>query len=153
MRLVDSIRLNAEAAAVWPLLCNPARMAQWNDKIVAVDGPDRPLRIGERFSILYHMGRRSRHSQCEVVESLPFEKFVLRTQLIDESNPRTAVITYELKKDGGGRLLLRQSVDFRDAGLPWLILPLMWLLHRFGSPVSPGPLQQLARLLDRRPSV
>jgi uncharacterized protein YndB with AHSA1/START domain len=82
MTLREKITIHAAPEAVWSLVADPARAAEWNPKIVSV-GRDRsgPLQMGERFRVVYRMSGRDTEAEAAV---------------IDQQEPSLLVIQYRM---------------------------------------------------------
>src|SRR3954462_4138194 len=75
MRLRESTIVAAEASDVWPFLADPVLQADWNPKVVSIDRErSGPVRLGERFEMIYRMSGRENQSRVEVTIAQPAER-------------------------------------------------------------------------------
>jgi hypothetical protein len=52
----------------------------------------------------------------------------------------TERITLEEAK---GRTIVKKEVVIKNHGIPWLLMPLIWFVTRFGKPTGPDPLKMM----------
>lgn len=147
MRLIDTILIKTEPSQIWRLLANPQLHPQWNPHVVLVDAPDRLLRIGDRYKAIHVLGGRERETDVEVIDLCEPSRLTLLYCYTHATRPQTAKVTYELVQQAANTSL-RQSVDLGQ-GVPKLIQPLIWLLHRFGKQTDWAPLERLAHLAEQ----
>lgn len=152
MKLVDAIEIDAAVTDVWPLVADPARHPQWNEKARAVTR-DRsgPVSLGEQFEMTYAMSGRENISRVEVTDLQPSERAEFSHTIDDGRRVQRVVERYELQSQRDGTQLT-QTVDMSGAGIPWLLKPLVWLITRIGKPQGETVLERLKRIaeLDRR---
>ena len=43
----------------------------------------------------------------------------------------------------GGRTIVTKVVHVKHHGVPWMLLPLIWFVSRFGRPTGPNPLKTM----------
>lgn len=49
-------------------------------------------------------------------------------------------------EEAGGRTTVRKDVNILNHGMPWYIIPIVWLITRFGKPAGPDRLKQMCEL-------
>ena len=49
-------------------------------------------------------------------------------------------------KEEDGRTTVRKDVDILNHGMPWFLVPIVWLITRFGKPAGPDRLKQMCEL-------
>jgi uncharacterized protein YndB with AHSA1/START domain len=151
MKIHDSIDVAAPAEAVWPLLADPACMAQWHKRLVSVGRTAiGPVRTGERFATTYTLSGRQRDAEAEVVRCQPPIALTLRHHMRHKGRAMSVDESYELVPDGDVTHV-HHRVDFRHAGLPLWACALMWFISRFGYPVEESLMAPLKREVEARP--
>lgn len=151
MKLRESIDIAAEPIAVWPLVSDPVRMAEWNPKIVAVDrASNQPVRVGERYSMIYTMSGREQTSDVEVVAAQPPVTVTFRNYATPATRPGFVDESYDLTFRGSSTRVV-QTIDLRRSGIPWLFRVLMWLIHRYGWSNEASYLERLKRAVENGP--
>ena len=148
MRLRSRVTIAAPPERVWPLLADPAQMSRWNPKLISTkrtrSGPVSRL---ERYSLTYRMSGRETAHDAEVVEYEPPTRLSIRLRTSKRKNPDSvsATETYVLRKVSGGTSL----IQILELPIPWLLSPIVWLIHRFGTPTDEPYLERLKDLAER----
>ena len=147
MRLKQSITICADAAVVWPLIADPVRQADWNDKIVSIDR-DRsgPACLGESYEMIYELAGRQRLSRVRVTVCEPPHRVSFLHSTNENSVERSAEEVYEIRPTRDGVQVVQSNIARMH--IPWLLRPLIWFVHRFGWRVGPQPLERLKQLAE-----
>ena len=149
MRLRQSILISADASAVWPFLADPVLQADWNPKVVSIDR-DRPgpVRLGERFEMIYRMSGRDNLSRVEVTVAQPAQRVVFLHRVAGQSAERIVEESYEISPRGNDVKVV-QTIDLSRAGIRWPFRLLMWFITRLGRNTEQPYLDRLKRLVEQ----
>jgi len=148
MHLKDSITIDASPEAVWPFLADPVMQSLWNPKVVAIDRTtEGPVRMGERFEMIYRMSGRDRQSQVTVIECDPPRCVVFEHRMTDDAVQRMTRESYRLNPKGD-TVRVVQAVDLGGLGINRLVQCLIWFIHRFGRSVGEPYLATLKRRVE-----
>lgn len=153
MRVRQSTLISADASAIWPFLADPVMQAEWNPKVVSIDRKrSGPVRLGERFEMIYRMRGRESQSRVEVTFAQAPQRVVFLYRVAWKSAEQIVEESYEMSPRGSGVNVV-QTVDFSRAGIPWPFRLLMWFINRFGWNAEEPYLDRLRRLVEQPVSV
>ncbi len=132
LELKHRVTIRAAPEVVWPFIADPARIAEWNPKLLETDRPPGlPLRIGEQFRTVGTLrGRRMQSLTSVRVYSQPQE--VAFEHLIETKHgPQRAMERYMCRPRGNGTQVIH-ILDLSPSGisLAWRIL--IWLFSVLG---------------------
>lgn len=145
MKIEEEIDIPASPSDVWPFVAIPSRLAEWNSKITAVERKsERPVFLGERFTMTFTMSGRSRSPVVEVTACEPASRLVLRYEMAAGEH---AEETFTLSSSGS-MTHVQHLITFTSAGIPWILKPIVWLLLRFGRPVEESYLSRLRQCVE-----
>jgi hypothetical protein len=149
MRLRQSTIISANASAVWPFLADPVLQADWNPKVVSIDRErSGPVRLGERFDMIYRMSGREHQSRVQVRVAQPARHVVFLHRVAGKSSEQIVEESYEIvTRDDGVRVV--QTIDLTRAGIPWPFRLLVWFIGRFGRNAEEPYLDRLKRLVEQ----
>lgn len=136
--------IDRPAATVWPYILNPGYFQKWNEKIVSMEARD-AFRLGESFVTHYRWGRRqlqclSVATQIEAERLLELRHSHFVGTGVGADMEVTERITLEERDH---RSIVTKHVRVRNHRLPWLLVPLIWLISRFGKPVKEDSLKSM----------
>ena len=148
MKLKSSVRIAAPPDKVWPFVADPLLQAKWNQKLVSIDrNASGPVRQGESFAMIYRMSGRDHESRVEVVETCFPERVTLTHSYARNGRTFKVAESYRITPvDRGTRL--EQTLDMREAGIPFPLRPLVWFLHQFGRDTEQACLDRLRELAE-----
>lgn len=148
MQLTSSVRIAAPPDRVWPFVADPLLQAKWNPKLVSIDrDASGPVRQGESFGLIYRMSGRDHDSHVEIPESFFPERVTFAHSFA--RNGRTCKVTesYRITTVDRGTHV-QQTLDMRNAGIPFPLRLLVWFLHRFGRDTEQACLDRLRELAE-----
>ena len=149
MRVRQSTIISADASAVWPFLADPALQADWNPKVVSIDRErSGPVRLGERFDMIYRMSGRENQSRVEVRVARPCHHVVFLHRVAGKSSEQIVEESYEISSQENGVKVV-QTIDLTRAGIPWPFRLLIWFINRFGWNAEAPYLDRLKRLVEQ----
>jgi uncharacterized protein YndB with AHSA1/START domain len=149
MKLRERVTIRGIPEEIWPLIADPAREAEWNPKLIAVDRQVAgPVRLGERFKELFQMGGRDRESDCEIVELEHPSSLVVRHRPAQWTPDRFVYLRYRLQAVSRGTRVV-QEIDFTHSGIAWYFQLLMWIIHRTGTTEGKPYLESLKEIVER----
>ena len=144
MRLRERTEIERPVARVWPYVIRPEYFQRWNPKISSMDARGE-FRLGQPFTTHYRW--RAKELQCV---SIATEIQDGRVLTLRHSSPVGPGIRRDMEilervtlEEAGGRTIVTKVVDVEHHGVPWLLLPLIWFVSRFGRPVGPNPLKTM----------
>ena len=148
MKVRETIDIEARCEDVWPLVADPARMAEWHVRLVKVErSANGPVRFGDRFGSHFQLSGKVTAVRSEVIRCQPPVALTLRHSFEVEGRERYGEDSYDLEPHGAGTQVV-QTADFRGAGLPWWARTLMWVITRTGRTVGEGILEPLKRACE-----
>jgi uncharacterized protein YndB with AHSA1/START domain len=148
MKLTGRVWINAHPSAVWPFVANPVLMSLWNPKIVSVDrASDEPVRLGERFEMIYTMSGKDRESSVEVVECEEPIRVVFRHHWKQDGQAGFADESYTLTQTNGGTRV-EQVIDLGGTAIPWFLRGLIWIIATFGKPTGEPYMEKLKKAVE-----
>jgi len=133
MKLIERSVIRAAPEKIWPFIITPEQFQKWNDKIVSI-GAREAFVLGQPFSTCYEMS--GHYSQClsVAVEIRPFRLLELKHKAVFNSKGRSnaeAVERITLVQEGEVTVVTK-TVLLRDHGIPFVFLPFIWFIARFG---------------------
>lgn len=144
MLLRQSSNIDRPAALVWPYIVTPELFRQWNDKIASIEARER-FHAGQQFTTHYLW--HGREMQCLSVVAGIEEGRLLELRHTRCLGPKAQldmeIIERVELKSSGTRSTVTKNITVRNHGIPWYLLPLIWLLTRFGTPKGEDKLKTL----------
>lgn len=143
--VVTTRTIRRSAAEVSAFAADPDRIPEWYVNITSVEWlTARPLRVGSRLAFVAHfLGRRLAYTY-EVVEWVPGERFVMRTE--EGPFPMETVYAWAETSEGHAVMTLRNRGT--PTGFSRLVAPFMQMAMRRA---NRHDLARLARRLEREP--
>lgn len=136
--------IDRSVAEVWPFIVDAGHFKSWNPKVVSMDASGE-FCLGQTFSTAYSMSRK--HMQClttiTALEPLRMLELHHTNCIGEKSVPGMDVLERISLKESGGKTRVRKWVRVKNHGIPWLFLPLIWFVSRFGSPAESDKLKGL----------
>ncbi|MFP5211809.1 MAG: SRPBCC domain-containing protein, partial [Acidobacteriota bacterium] len=144
LRIVERSTINRPSESVWPYVILSEYFRRWNKKIVSMDAPDE-FKVGQSFTTRYRMG--SKEIQCLTTVAVVEENRLLEMRhancMGESIGPDLEVVETITLQEKRGRTHVRKVVTVRNHSLPWLLIPIIWFVSRFGSPTEPNALKAL----------
>jgi hypothetical protein len=112
-RVVESIRIDADPAAVYALVSDVARMGQWSPEATGARGADRALQVGDRFTGLNRRGPAVWFTFCTVTVADPGRAFEF---LVDFGPVPVSRWRYDIRPQGDGGVQLIETWQDRRSG-------------------------------------
>ena len=150
MHLRERTVIDRPAAEVWRHVAVAESFREWNEKITSLDASG-PFRLGQRFTTQHALSGRATQFTSEVVALDEGRLLELRHahpvgQGVDprmEVSERVTLDALDARVAGGARTLVTKDVRVRHHGLPWWLLPVIWLVTRLGRPVGENRLKRM----------
>ena len=133
MKLIERSVISAAPEKIWPFIISPERFQEWNDKIVSI-GAREAFVPGQSFSTFYKMSGQSSQCLSVAVEIRPFRLLELKHTAVLSSKGRSnaeAVERITLVPEGAVTVVTK-TVLIKDHGIPFIFLPFIWFVTRFG---------------------
>jgi uncharacterized protein YndB with AHSA1/START domain len=147
LRIHESIIIAADADAVWPLIADPVRQADWNGRIVSVDrNRSGPAGQGDRFDMIFRMSGRDRKCRVDVIECDRPNRIAFRYSMTFKDIERIMEVSFDITSQPGGVRV--DQIDQFTKGIPWLARVVMWLVNRFGWQAEEPHLGRLKKLAE-----
>lgn len=144
MHVYETSVIERPAAAVWPFLVTAEKFRAWNGKIVSMDFAGR-FALGGSFSTHYSMS--GKQSQClTTVTGLEENRLIELTHsnfFGQGIEPGLVVVERVTLQDKGARSIVIKDVDMPSRLMPWFLIPLIWLITRFGKRAEPDRLKEM----------
>jgi len=144
MNIQQRTLIDRPAATVWPYIVNPGYFQKWNEKIVSMEARD-VFRVGQSFVTHYKWGRKQ--LQCLSVATKMEEGRLLELRHssfvgtgVNADMEVTERITIEERDH---RSVVTKNVIIRNHRVPWVLIPLIWFITRFGKPVKEDSLKTM----------
>ena len=148
MRLRESATIAAPADAIWSLIADPVRQADWNPKVISVDRrTSGPCLFGERFDMIYRMRGRDHLTRVEVTACQPPQHITFLHRPAAPAETWSAEISYDLTPHAH-HTIIAQTIDLTHAAIPWPLRVLIPVIHRFGQAIGEPYLHRLKRLAE-----
>ena len=129
---------------MWPHVIRSESFQKWNTKISAMDVTGE-FRLGQPFTTHYQW--KAKPLQCVSRATEIQEGRVLELRHSAPSGPGIPpdmeIIERITLVEFGGRTTVTKIVTVTNHGIPWFVMPLIWFVSRFGTPVGPDPLKSL----------
>ena len=139
----QTITVDAPPEALWSVLHDPEFLARLLPKHSRVELiTDGMAAVGSRWRIISEVGNQRRETLHEVVEAVPGERHVVRS----ESEDGVSTMATELRKSGGQTLMtVRGTMDWRPG---WRTLPNRVMSALLSGPLTRRSLRELKRLIE-----
>ena len=144
MRLYDRSEIARPASAVWPYIITAEHFRQWNDKIIGLEAAGH-FHLGHAFHTHYRMRGRDLRCWSKVTALEPERLLELHHGNCSGKGRQRdlAVVERITLEEKSGRTIVQKVITVRNHGIPWFLLPLIWLITRFGRPVGRDKLKEL----------
>jgi uncharacterized protein YndB with AHSA1/START domain len=144
MRIVERTRIDRPAAGVWPYIIRPEYFQRWNTKIVSMEARGE-FRLGQSFVTHYQMSGKQMQCLSVATEVEEGRLLVLRhSHCVGRGvNPDLEVRERITLDERNGGTLVTKEVLIRNHDVPWLLIPLIWFVTRFGRPSEPDRLKSM----------
>jgi uncharacterized protein YndB with AHSA1/START domain len=142
MRIVERSEIDRPAVTVWPFVIRPEHFQKWNTKIIAMDARDE-FRLGQPFTTRYRMGAKDTQCVSTPTAIEPGRLLELQHANCVGSGIRPGLEVREritlVETDGRTRVTKEVLVEHHD--IPWWLIPIIWLVTRFGKSTEPDRLK------------
>lgn len=144
MNIREKTIIDRPAVSVWPYIIKPEHFQKWNDKIAYMEARER-FQLGLNF--VTHYRWRQKELQCLSVAvkieegrllELRHSKFVGAKVRHDMEVIES--ITLEERDHSS---VVTKNVSIKNHGIPWVFIPLIWLISRFGRRVEEDSLKKM----------
>jgi uncharacterized protein YndB with AHSA1/START domain len=140
----ERTEIRRSAATVWPYVITPEHFQKWNGKIAAMEARG-TFQRGQRFVTQYQWNRRQ--VQCWSMATTIEEGHLLEL-LHSNFQGRGVKAGMEVREritleEKGDRTLVTKHVKITNHGIPWIFVPLIWFVSRFGQPPKEDELKVL----------
>jgi hypothetical protein len=136
MNIRERTLINRPAGEVWPCIINPEYFQKWNEKIAWMDARD-TFRLGQPF--VTHYLWKKKKLQCLSVALKIEENRLLELRHSNfvgpGVNPEMEVIERITLEEQGFGCMVTKNASIKSHGIPWVFIPLIWMVTRFGKPV------------------
>ena len=131
---------------VWPFVVTAESFREWNEKIVSMDASG-PFRVGQTFATHYALKANATQFVTEVVRVEEGRLLELRHANPVGPGARTDMVVTERVtlhgRAGRSRTIVTRDVTVKNHGLPWILVPLIWFITRFGKPTGKDRLKEM----------
>jgi uncharacterized protein YndB with AHSA1/START domain len=144
MHLIERSTMNCPIRNVWHAITTPELILKWNDKILSINARGR-LVLNRSFDMQCKL--TSDTVTCTTVPTRLEEPYVLELthgNVVGEKTPRDLkVIERFMLSEKNNVTHLRKDIWIRNHGIPFFVVPLIWLINRTGRPTGPDRLKEL----------
>ena len=144
MHIRERTVIDRPAAKVWPFVVNPERFQEWNEKVSSMEAKGR-FQLGQHF--VTHYTWKKKQLQCQSVALRIEEGRLLELRHV---SPIGAGVNREMEvtervtlEDKGSRSVVTKDVYIKNHDIPWIFVPHIWLISRFGKPVGEDRLKSM----------
>lgn len=142
MRMVFRIEIDRAASVVWKNIVTPESFQKWNDKIESMDARGE-FRLGEPFMTTYNW--RSKITQCMSVVTTLVPNHILELRQSNFAgvgvDPRMEASERIILEEKEGRTIVTRVLSIKHHGVPFILVPILWFVSRFGKPAKSDPLK------------
>jgi len=149
MRIIERTEIDRPATKVWSHVIKPEDFQKWNKNIVSMEARGE-FRLGQPFTTHYRL--RKKQSQCLSVVTNIIEERLLELR---HSNCVGASGSSEMEaveritlKEHKGKTIVTKEVTIKNHGVPWILIPIIWFVTRFGHRTEPDPLKLMCESDD-----
>ena len=147
MHIIEKSKINRSAEKVWPFIITPEHYQSWNTKVVSMDAKGQFV-LNQPFTTRYKMGRKE--MQCNsMATAINPEHFleIKHTNCVGTVNDSELVVYERIRlEDEGGQTIVTKEVDIQHHTIPWMIIPFIWFVTRFGKSVEPDRLKLMCEM-------
>ena len=145
LTLREKIKVYGTPEEVWPFIVTPELFVKWSGNISHIEARDRFV-AGQIFTTHYRLNRSGGQCLSEVTALEEGRLLELTHKAVSAgpaAGPQEGLRAVErITLSGSGpATVVDKVVRVWNHGIPWYIMPLVWLLARIGRPVKPSPLQ------------
>jgi hypothetical protein len=137
MNIRERTIIDRPAVKVWPYIVNPEYFQKWNDKIVSMEARER-FQLGQPFATHYKW--RQKELQCLSVAVRIEEGHLLElrhSSLVGAAGSSDIEVVEQIVlEEKNGRTVVTKNVMIKHHDIPWVLVPLIWFITRFGKPVE-----------------
>ena len=142
MRIVERRQIDRPAGKIWPFIICPEHFQKWNKKIISLEAKGE-FRLGQLFSTHYQMS--GKQIQCTSTATAIQEGRLLElrhSHCIGQGiNPELEVRERITLEEAKGRTVVTKEVIIKHHHAPWILMPIIWFVTRFGKPSEPDALK------------
>jgi hypothetical protein len=136
--------INRPPAVVWPYIITPELFAMWNDKVQEIGARDR-FQAGQKFTTNYLWKGKAMQCMSMVTRIEEGRLLEIRHERCLGSKIRhDMVVTERINLSGEGeRSTVTKNIIVTNHGVPWIFIPCIWFVSRFGKSVGEDKLKRL----------
>ena len=142
MRIVERTQVERPANKVWSYVIKPESFQKWNKNIVSMEARGE-FRLGQPFMTHYKLVKKE--TQCLSVVTSMIEGKVLELRHSNcvgtDNNPGMEAVERITLKERDGKTIVIKEVSIKNHGIPWMLVPIIWFVTRFGRPTEPDRLK------------
>ena len=144
MRIRERSLIDRPVARVWPYIIRAEHFQQWNRKISSMDASGE-FRLGQPFTTHYQWNNKAIQCVTVATEIQDGRVLELRHSGLMGAGIRPDMDIHEriTLRAAGSRTMVTKVVTIENHGMPWFLIPLVWLITNFGARVGPDPLKAL----------
>lgn len=144
MKLREETLVQRSPVEVWPWIVSPERFMQWNENVVSMETRDSFV-LNQSFTTQYMLNGKP--LQCLSTVTAIEEGRLLELKHDHCVGPKVrrdmVVVERITLEDKGNHVVVTKTVTVRNHDAPWILLPLIWFVTRFGKPTKPDRLKYL----------
>jgi hypothetical protein len=144
MHIVEKSIIDRPAAIVWPFIITPEYFQIWNTKIISLDVKGQFL-LNQPFMTRYKMS--GKEMQCiSTVTAIEHEHSleILHTNCIGKESDAELIVHERITlKESNRQTIVIKDVEMKHHQVPWILIPLIWFVTRYGKTVEPDKLKLL----------
>jgi len=145
MHIVEKSIIDRPATKVWPFIISPEHFQLWNTKIISLEAKGQFL-INQPFMTRYSMN--GKEMQCiSTVTAIENEHLleIKHTNCVgNEDNSNLTVYERFTITESGKQTIVKKDVEVKHHQIPWILIPLIWFVTRFGKTVEPDKLKLMS---------
>jgi hypothetical protein len=142
MRIVERSEIDRPVMKVWSHVIKPEDFQKWNKNIVSLEARGE-FRVGQPFATHYKLGKKQ--SQCLSVVTNMIEGELLELRHSNcvgkDSCPDLEAVERITLKERNDKTMVIKEVTIKNHGVPWILVPIIWFVTRFGYSTGPDPLK------------
>lgn len=142
MRILERTEIDRPVVKVWPYIISPEHFQKWNKRIIALEAKGE-FRLGQLFTTHYQMS--AKQIQCVSTATAIEEGRLLELRhsncIGNGINPELEVCERITLQEVKGRTIVTKEVVIKNHDVPWILIPIIWFVTRFGKPTEPDTLK------------